>query len=205
MAIGGVNVGQTSERADGRHDPLDRLAIADAQWALDKSKHGGCRADERTAALARPRFGRAAGREGAAHGHADDRGFASCSAHAPGQRAGEGQHDGVGFRLPSINLSTPSSKSRSDHDQATTSATSSSEQAVGDENRAAFTYQYGGNWWSGGNFSTGVATGTRCWRPRRSTPPMPIATATASKRRACCARSWCRCRHRRFWRIASGS
>ena len=45
--------------------------------------------------------------------------------------------------------------------QATTSASSSSEQARSEaESRAAFSYQYGGNWWSGGSVGTGVSNGT---------------------------------------------
>jgi hypothetical protein len=167
MAIGGVNVGQELLNVPmGDMIRSIALAIADAQWALDKSSMVVAELMSGQRLLRDLESGELLDEKGQRTGTPtliDSRVFFGFTYDANRNR--------VPARVSMLELGfvptfyqfvdTIIEVRISITIQATTSATNSVEQRRGDvENRAAFTYQYSGNWWTGGGATNSVANGT---------------------------------------------
>jgi hypothetical protein len=167
MAIGGVSVGQELLNVPmGDMIRSIALAIADAQWALDKSSMVVAELMSGQRLLRDLDTGELMDAQGKRTGTptiVDSRVLFGYTYNAQNERVpSKVSMMELGF-VPTFYqfVDTIIEVKISITIQATTSASSSSEQARSEaESRAAFSYQYGGNWWSGGSFGTGVSNGT---------------------------------------------
>jgi hypothetical protein len=167
MAIGGVSVGQELLNVPmGDMIRSIALAIADAQWALDKSSMVVAELMSGQRLLRDLDSGElldAAGQRTGTPTIVDSRVMFGYTYDADRKR--------VPTRVSMMELGfvptfyqfvdTIIEVKISITIQATTSTTNTTEQKRADaENRAAFTYQYAGNWWSNAGASTSVSNGT---------------------------------------------
>jgi hypothetical protein len=167
MAIGGVNVGQELLNVPmGDMIRSIALAIADAQWALDKSSMVVTELMSGQRMLRDLETGElldAAGKRTGTPTIVDSRIYFGYTYDAEGKpQPNQMSMMELGF-VPTFYqfVDTIIEVKISITIQATTqSANTTAQGSVAVENRSAFTYQYAGNWWSGGAAGTGATQGT---------------------------------------------
>lgn len=166
MAIGGVSVGQELLNVPmGDMIRSIALAIADAQWALDKSSMVVAELMSGQRLLRDLESGELMDEKGQRTGTptlVDSRVFFGFTYDANRNRVpARVSMMELGF-VPTFYqfVDTIIEVKISITIQATTSANNSVEQRRGDvENRTAFSYQYSGNWWTGGGVASSVSNG----------------------------------------------